>query len=270
MYYDYSEDAEGGGRKWLWWAVPVVVVVALGGALYYGYYSQKQEPAVQQAKTEPDAEPAATPPERNTIEPAANAPSVPLPALGASDPEVSDALSGVFGDSLAKFLVPKDIVRHFVVTIDNLPRKKNPAPMWPVKTTPGEFVAEGPDQVTMSVNNYARYEPIMTLMKNTDVTEVAKLYKRFYPLFQQAYEELGYPDGYFNDRLIAVIDHLLETPEVKGPIVLNQPRVYYEFADPALEQRSAGQKLLIRMGPANAASIKLKLRELRREVAQRS
>ena len=38
------------------------------------------------------------------------------------------------------------------------------------------------------------------------------MYKQYYPLFQQAYVDLGYPEGYFNDRLVEVIDHLLATP----------------------------------------------------------
>jgi hypothetical protein len=37
----------------------------------------------------------------------------------------------------------------------------------------------------------------------------------------------------------------------------------YTFADPTLEARSAGQKLLIRMGPENEEAIKAKLTELR-------
>ena len=44
------------------------------------------------------------------------------------------------------------------------------------------------------------------------------LYARLYPLFQQAYEELGYPGRYFNDRLVEVIDDLLATPEPTGPV----------------------------------------------------
>jgi Protein of unknown function (DUF3014) len=43
----------------------------------------------------------------------------------------------------------------------------------------------------------------------------------------------------------------------------------YEFADPALEARSAGQKIMIRMGSENAAKVKAKLREIRREVTRR-
>jgi hypothetical protein len=44
----------------------------------------------------------------------------------------------------------------------------------------------------------------------------------------------------------------------------------YQFADSKLEELSAGQKLLLRMGPANAAIIKTKLRELRAQVADRA
>jgi hypothetical protein len=66
--------------------------------------------------------------------------------------------------------------------------------------------------------------------------------------------------------LIEVIDHLLGTPDLEGPIALAQPNVLFEFADPALESMSAGQKALIRMGTANATAVKAKLRELRREL----
>ena len=82
-------------------------------------------------------------------------------------------------------------------------------------------------------------------------------------MFQQSYQTLGYPDGYFNDRLIEVIDHLLATPVVKDPIRLIQPKALYLFADPALEALSAGRKILIRTGPTNAERIKKILREYR-------
>ena len=113
-----------------------------------------------------------------------------------------------------------------------------------------------------------RYAPLVKIVQTSDSKQLAAMYKRYYPLFQEAYVNLGYPEGYFNDRLIEVIDHLLATPDVSGPIRLTQPSVHYQFADPSLEERSAGQKTLIRMGPANAAAIKAKLRELRKEIAK--
>jgi hypothetical protein len=82
-------------------------------------------------------------------------------------------------------------------------------------------------------------------------------------LFQQAYEELGYPDGYFNDRLISVIDDLLDAPEISAPVYVHQPKVLYEFVDPELEGISAGQKILIRVGPENELRLKAKLRTIR-------
>ena len=57
------------------------------------------------------------------------------------------------------------------------------------------------------------------------------------------------------------------TPQVTGPIDLVRPNVMYLFADPALESRPAGQKLLIRMGPENALVVKQKLSELRAIIA---
>ena len=111
--------------------------------------------------------------------------------------------------------------------------------------------------------NYARYAPFVRLAGTLQAEAVVAAYQRLYPLFQQAYEQLGYPDRYFNDRLIAAIDDLLAAPEIEGVVELTRPNVLYEFADPTLEARSAGQKIMIRIGPANARLLKGKLRELR-------
>jgi len=35
-----------------------------------------------------------------------------------------------------------------------------------------------------------------------DAKKLVSVYVHLYPLFQQAYVGLGYPDGYFNDRLV--------------------------------------------------------------------
>jgi hypothetical protein len=101
-----------------------------------------------------------------------------------------------------------------------------------------------------------------------DMQRLAALYVRFYPLFQQAYRDLGNPDGYFNDRLVEVIDHLLATPAVDGPIRLVRPKVMYEFADPRLQALSSGQKLLLRLSPAQRRTVLAQLRALRTAVAR--
>jgi hypothetical protein len=155
-----------------------------------------------------------------------------------------------------------------VVTVDNLPRKKTAVNLWPVKPMAGELAINGAEDVTLSEANFERYAALVSIASNADSKQLASMYRRYYPLFQEAYVDLGYPDGYFNDRLVEVIDHLLATPDVTGPIRLTQPGVFYQYADPSLEERSAGQKMLIRMGPKNAAAVKAKLRELRKEIAK--
>ena len=115
----------------------------------------------------------------------------------------------------------------------------------------------------LRADNAERYTPYLRLMEQADTQKLVQTYVRFYPLFQKAYEDLGYPNGYFNDRLVEVIDHLLGAPDVPAPVALTQPKVLYEFADPALEQLSAGQKIMIRMGPVNESRVKAKLRDIR-------
>ena len=96
-----------------------------------------------------------------------------------------------------------------------------------------------------------------------DTRKIVSLYFHFYPLFQEAYNNLGYKSAYFNDRLVAAIDDLLAAPEIKDPVELVQPSVFYKFADPRLEALSSGQKIMLRIGGDNAAKVKVKLRELR-------
>jgi hypothetical protein len=192
----------------------------------------------------------------------------PLPALADSDPAVSSALSAIVGDAAVKdYLVPENIIRRIVVTIDNLPRQKVAMDKRAVGAVAGNFRADGDElHSTLNPENFARYQPVVSVIAKLDVRQLKAMYVHFYPLFQSAYQNLGYPNGYFNDRLVQVIDVLLATPQPTGPIELARPNVMYTFADPALEARPAGQKLLIRMGPENAAVIKSKLVELRAAV----
>ena len=239
-----------------------VVLLGLGGWWYFG-----REPAVEPEPAPAVAPPAAEAPAvKNPVPAAADST---LPSLDASDQPLADALTSLIGPQAAlQFLIPKDLIRHIVVTLDNLPRKKLAAPLRPLAPTPGELaVTVTGETYALSPANAARYTPFMKVVQATDTQAVAAVYLRFYPLFQQAYEGLGYPSQYFNDRLVEVIDHLLATPDLTGPIELARPSVMYVYTDPALESLSAGQKTLLRMGPQNAAIIKAKLLELKTAVA---
>jgi len=135
----------------------------------------------------------------------------------------------------------------------------------------GQFLVSGKgDTLAIGPKNAARYNAFVMVVEAVDTKKAVATYVSLYPLFQQAFVELGYPDGYFNDRLVEVIDHLIEAPEPKGPIKLTAPKVLYEFADPDLEVLSSGQKIMIRVGPENEAKLKAKLKEIRAEVVAAS
>jgi hypothetical protein len=241
-------------------------VLAIAAGTWYYLHNRHAELArmpVQQPVAPP-------PPEEPVIEhplpaEAESAASAPLPSLADSDASLSDALARIIGASAVKdYLLPEGIIRRVVVTVDNLPRQKVAVDKRPTSPLAGSFAADGDElHATLDPQNFARYQPLVAVVERLDVRQLTAVYIHFYPLFQQAYENLGYPNGYFNDRLVQVIDTLLAAPQPEGPIALVRPNVMYTFADPALESRPAGQKLLIRMGPDNAARIKAKLKELR-------
>jgi hypothetical protein len=193
----------------------------------------------------------------------------PLPALKESDLSMAELLAKLFADQkLDRFFISEHFIERFVVMVDNLPSPQLPTAQRPIKQTQGHFIASGErGDLAIDPANYQRYTPLVKMLGALDTQQVVAVYKRLYPLFQEAYEGLGYPNGYFNDRLIEVIDHLLTTPPVSGPIRLVQPKALYLYADPALEELSAGRKILIRCGPENAAQIKALLHEYRRSLS---
>jgi hypothetical protein len=240
-----------------------VVVVALGAWYYFAHRDAKPMPTVEQV--EPPPAPPAEEGIQHPLPESSDAGQPPLPDLGSSDKAISGALGDAVGAPLiAQYLVPDNIIRHMVVTVDNLPRQKVAVDRRPVVPATGTFMVNGDEEhATLDAQNFQRYEPMVAALSNINMQRVGAVYLRFYPLFQKSYQDLGYPNGYFNDRLVKVIDLLLATPQPAAPIALVRPNVMYLFADPALESLPAGQKLLIRMGPDNATAVKAKLKELR-------
>ncbi|MBW4049937.1 MAG: DUF3014 domain-containing protein [Proteobacteria bacterium] len=266
MWNKATDPEESFRDKAIWWSAGIVIAAAIAIGVYYRYYSavpatSAQHPAVTQQLPAPPPAPAI----QHPIPPAAEQTQKPLPPLDQSDPVARDSLAGLLGEpAVAKFLVTHHVIRDIVVTVDNLPRGKVAAELRPVQPTAGATMVDNQGGTTvLSPQNYARYAPFVDVVRSLDPKALAAVYFRMYPLFQQAYESLGYPGKYFNDRLVQAIDSLLATPDVQGPIVLVRPKVFYQFADPKLEALPAGQKLLIRMGPQNAGIIKAKLKALR-------
>ncbi len=268
-----------------WFAA--LAVVAIAAAAWWFWWRPAHLPGDTAAAVAPAQQPAA--PAQEAPQPALHhpvdalaEPEAALPALADAEDRLRSELTTLLGArQMALFVQPDGFARRAVATVDNLARPQASARLWPVQPTPGRFATEGPADAqvqTIAPDNAARYRAFVTFAEGVPLDAAVKLYARLYPLFQEAYVELGYPNRYFNDRLVEVLDHLLATPEPGGPLSVQltrvggdvpslQPWVRYEFADPKLEALSSGQKLLLRMGPENAQRLKAVLAQVRQHVA---
>jgi hypothetical protein len=252
---------------WAW----LILLVFLGAAAYIGYHYWQQQRGEQPAPSLPDraAAPAPAPPGFGATEPeirhpvpaAESGPATSLPALDQSDAAMRALVTDLVGAKNFQAMVnPQQLVRRIVATVDNLPRRTAPVQIRPIKPAPGQYVP--------SPANTRRYAGYVRAVEALDARALAQAYVAFYPLFQRAYADLGFPDRYFNDRVVEAIDDMLAAPDLTRPTELIQPKVFYQYADPRLESRSAGQKFMMRLGPENAAKVKAKLREIRQEIAK--
>lgn len=261
--------------------LPVLLAIAVAvGLTYYWLQKNRTVPSPTSSTGPTVVEPQADetgapvhpfPPVDSPAGPAGDL--VPLPALDQSDAYFRLALADVFSSQmLAKMLAETDLIVRIVATVDSLPRDRVAERIRPIAGVEGSFNIEaGSDnEFTISTESYKRYDLLVDLVAGADLQALTEIYSRFYPLFQTAYVNLGYPNAYFNDRLVEVIDHLLDTPDIQDPIRLVRPHVLYEYADTELESLSSGQKLMIRMGSKNATRIKTVLKDLRMLVANQN
>lgn len=247
------------------WVLALAVVLVALVAGYYAWVARKPVPERRPPPAPPAETSAGAPPPaiRHPLPAAATA--IPLPSLDMSDSLLRQTLAALLGSKGFNELVfPNGIIRRIVATVDNLPRARAPRRVFPLYDVPGGFRTSGRDErLAIAPENSARYARYVSALESVDTAALVKAYVQLYPLFQRAYEELGFPGRHFNDRLVEALDDLLAAPEVAPPVRLIRPKVLYEYADPDLETRSAGQKILIRMGADNAFRVKAKLREIR-------
>lgn len=265
-------------RRAVWLTVSLIALGA--GFAAYWLFNQQEEPPPLVHDFVPPAPaisppisaptPAPKPAEPAILHPLADARSeTPLPELEHSDAPILAALRAVLGGTWQEMLLPDALIRNVVATIDALPRQYLPARVVPIKRVGGSLITEGQgNELSIDVANGTRYVRHVALIEAVDSTKLVAVYRTFYPLFQRAYAELGYPNAYFNDRLIEAIDDLLAAPTPVEPLRLVQPKVLYRYADEKLEALSAGQKIMVRVGRDNAERLKKKLREIRQLVAQ--
>ncbi|ABV34941.1 conserved hypothetical protein [Shewanella sediminis HAW-EB3] len=261
-----------------------VVVLISGGAYYYFSDTAELQPQERAAVEIPDVlpeEPLVTiadipePEIEAVVEPVIEVvetpqPEIePLPTLEESDSFVHDK-TVVMADGMAiePMLVEKDLVRHFVVFVDNLAQGELARKVSPLKGPERVFtVSEITNKTYLNPDSYHRYDLYADFVANLNEVQLADTYKELTPLLSEAFEELGYGDMSFNERMLEAIDIMLAAPIIEQPIELDGVSVNYQFVDPQLEALPNAQKLLVRMGPENSKKVKAALRRLKKHLA---
>ncbi|MCH8536603.1 MAG: DUF3014 domain-containing protein [Alkalimonas sp.] len=249
---------------------PPVVVEPLPQAETEALPTDEPEP-VEVVETEPVIEPLPEPLVETDIdttdvvtEPVEPEPA--LPQLNESDAEVRSALLELsWQPGLAGLFVQEELIRRFVVLADNVSRGHISNELQVVQQPDAPFVAQqvDDDMYRLDPAGYQRYEPYLTLLESVPVATQVELLQQYQPLFEEAFNELGYPDTPFNQRLVQAIDYVLDQPVRDGVFMLERPSVMYQFADADLEAMTDVQKQLIRMGPDNQQRLQALLHKLR-------
>jgi len=260
---DEPESEPKGERKRVWGlALALMAFLAAMAVLYYFFIAKRPKPAeiVEAAETKIPAEAAEPAPSTPALEPLA----FPAVSLAESDPVVRQFAAAIDADpAFSKWILTKDLIRKFVVSVDNVANGTSP------KGHLDFFSLEGAFRVTrtrtgtfLDPASYARYAPVVGAVRSLDAKAAVRLYRAVEPLLQEAYNELGYPGVDFDETLVGAMSELLAVPVVTGPIGLSQKVLSYAMTDERLEELSPAQKQLLRMGPQGVEAVQAKIREI--------
>lgn len=287
------QETSSSSNRFALFAIVLVVLLSAGGYYYYSGDSESpklipnapivlpetppSEPMTLESAPEPETTettPAVTETNTNSTETTAvTEPEVvvePVPVLAESDAFVQQkALAMINNNVLSSSLVQQDLVRQFVVFVDNLAQGELTRKVSPLKGPEKLFsVSEITNKVYLNPEGFHRYDAYVDSIAKMDEQSLITTYKQLTPLLEEAFTELGYSNAKFNDRMLQAIKMLLAAPIIEDPIELNSISVNYQFVDPNLEALPSAQKLLIRMGPENTRKLKVALRKIENQLSQ--
>ena len=235
-------------------AVGLVLALVLG-YLYFRAPSGKPAPAANApvAQSKPPADGRGEPGEQ-----------IPLPPLDDTDPLVRQLIARLSSHpTVAAWLTTDGLLLNFAVVTQGIangeiPRRElgtlGPVPPFRTQTLRGNLVVDP--------SNYRRYDRHAQAVSSLDARGTARLYATLEPRILDAHRRLGATSNDFDPVLERAIVELLKVPVINGTAGLEPRGIGYGFTDSRLENLSAAQKQLLRMGPENVQTVQAKLREI--------
>jgi hypothetical protein len=252
---------EGNWRVWGVAAVGLIIVAALAA-----FFVMRPSSGPGAAGTDPaiPAKPRDASQARGPLGPAVEPRE--LPPLDLTDSIVRELLSALSSrPELAAWLATDGLIRNFVASVDAVANGATPSAHLRrvAPSRPFAVVSRG-ERFSIDPRSYERYDGIAATVATLDADGLARAYATLRPRLQEAYRELGYPDGNFDAAVERALGILLNTPLLEGTVEVQRAPVLYQFADARLERLNAAQKQLLRMGPRNQRVIQDKLRAVGR------
>lgn len=239
--------------------IPLLVIALLVG----GYFAVRWWQGQRQADTTRQAAAVQAPQATEPID--TRPPAVTLPPMDQMDPFLRQLLGALSArPELARWLATDDVTQRIVFTVDQIARGNTPTRENQSIKPSGDFeVATRGRQRTVDPQSYRRYDGLAATVASVDANAVAKAYATIKPRLDEAYRQMGHPDGDFDRAVQLAIANLVDTPVVDQPPALVQSRgLNWAYADPELESLRPAQKQLLRMGPENQRTVQAKLREI--------
>lgn len=245
-------------------AVLGVVVVQFGTT----WFAEPELPAEPEVVVTPIAIPKVRAPVVSAPSPAAVPeggdpfePEIVLPGLDDSD--------GFVLEQIASFNLPKiwiereDLMRRLAVVVDNAGKGEYPRRQLGFLAPTGTFtVVRKGEAIFVDPVSYSRYNIYLDIIEKIDTELLAEALMLFEPLLSDGLAELGNERG-VAEQINAAIEQILAVPILHGEVQLVQPMVFYQYADPWLEDLSPLQKQVLRAGPANVERLQRYLTSLR-------
>jgi hypothetical protein len=239
----------------------LVLGLLIGGAAWL-WLRSGDAPDPDRVAGEPP--PAGAVPAPTETEPEPEPPPLDLPPLSASDALVRDMVGRLSAHPrLAAWLVTDDLVYRFVGAVVVIAGGRSPVSHVEFMAPDGELrVQESGGRLVIHPASFGRYDLLTQTFVSVDTRGSARLYRHLHPLFEEAHQELGFPEGTFHETFALAVENILAVEVPRGPLEVTEDEGVYVFRDRGLEALSPAAKHLLRMGPENARHVQSKLGEL--------
>ena len=239
-------SARSSPSRWVILGAGTVVALALLALWWMG---RAQVPSVMLAPTSPtDGAAPLSRPNRQPLE---------LPSLASSDATLREWFAALSRHPLlTRVLAQPGIVRAAVLAVVQIGDGKTPAvPLDAMRPNERLKLTGGGTSGRIDPTSYVRWDGPARALLDINAADAAQVYVNVKPLFDEAYAELGYPGGNFDDAIVRAIQMLVSTPQAAGDPVLLERETYFEHDDATLRSLRPVQKQLLLTGPEHQRQI---------------